>query len=137
MESLASKPSWHARAVHRHRRALRSYGTDPYDSYTLRSGYYSDDDLYFPVQSSDDRFPNKDVVVGARVADSRLSIHKGPVRRRATVESKLGGAPLTIRWDDALDTAHVLHTGDSRSADFLDAMWFAWYAFYPTTQVLS
>lgn len=116
--------------------ALRDYGSDPYGSYPNRSGYYTDESLIFPVGPSDDRFPAKEVVVGARVGDTQLAIHKELVRSRKTVETDAGGTRLVARWDDALDTARVFVGGTDEPADFLDAMWFAWYAFYPHTQVL-
>jgi hypothetical protein len=117
--------------------ALRSYGSDPYGSYTPRSGYYAEDGLYFPVQRTDDRFRSKDVVLGVRGGDQQLAIPKDLVRRDKTVEAEVGGATLVARWDDALGTARVVHAGTGESADFLDAMWFAWYAFYPGTAVLA
>jgi hypothetical protein len=117
--------------------ALRDYGSDPYGSYTPRSGYYADEDLYFSVQHSDDRLPNKEVVIGVRVTGKQLAINKELVRRNETVEFEVASTPLVARWDHALDTARVVHADSGRPADFLDAMWFAWHAFYPNTRVLT
>ncbi|MGP4050433.1 DUF3179 domain-containing protein [Streptomyces sp. 2A115] len=122
--------------------ALRSYGSDPYgsyDSYPDRSGYYAEGGTLFPVLATSDRFPDKDVVIGVRAGDKRLAIHKDLVRTTGTVRAEIAGTQLEARWDDELDTAGVLQragAGDPwEIADHLDSMWFAWYAFYPNTQV--
>ncbi|MFI2347141.1 DUF3179 domain-containing (seleno)protein [Streptomyces sp. NPDC019443] len=89
--------------------------------------------------ATSDRFPDKDVVIGVRVGEKRLAIHKDLVRTAGTVRAEIAGTQLEARWDDKLDTARVLQRvgGVDRwePADFLDSMWFAWYAFYPNTQV--
>ncbi|MBT2401517.1 DUF3179 domain-containing protein [Streptomyces sp. ISL-100] len=117
--------------------ALRSYGSDPYGSYPDRRGYYVKGRPFFPVLASSDRFPDKDVVIGVRVGQERLAIHKDLVRKARTVHAEVAGSQLEARWDDRLDTARVFQrVGDKwEPADFLDSMWFAWYAFYPNTQV--
>ncbi|MBW1597444.1 DUF3179 domain-containing protein [Streptomyces sp. JJ38] len=120
--------------------ALRSYGTDPYgsyDDYPERGGYYASGRPVFPVLASSDRFGHKDVVVGVRVGEERLAIDKQLVRANGTVRADLGGTPVEARWDEELGTARVFQRAGDRwvEADFLDAMWFSWYAFYPDTRV--
>ncbi|MEV4916241.1 DUF3179 domain-containing protein [Streptomyces tirandamycinicus] len=118
--------------------ALRGYGSDPYGSYPDRSGYYAEGGPLFPVAHSSDRFGDKHVVVGVRVAGRHLAIDKDLVRENRVVRTDLGGTQVEARWDDRLGTARVLQrAGDGRwvPADHLDAMWFAWYAFHPGTQV--
>lgn len=117
--------------------ALRDYGSDPYGSYVPESGYYVSDQLYFPVRTTNDRFPNKDIVIGVRVGDRQLAIHKELVRRKEKVSARIGGTRVTARWDERLATARVFSGEGDDLADFLDSMWFAWYAFYPTTEILS
>lgn len=117
--------------------SLRSYGSDPYGSYLSHTGYYTDEGTYFPVQHTDNRFRDKDVVVGVRAGQDRLVIVKDRVRRDGTVRVDVGGTPWLVRWDDRLATATVAHANTGEPADFLDAMWFAWYALYPETRVAS
>ncbi|WP_308307485.1 DUF3179 domain-containing protein [Streptomyces sp. ISL-10] len=120
--------------------ALRSYGSDPYgsyDSYPDRGGYYAKGRPIFPVLATSDRFADKDVVIGVRVGSERLAIHKDLVRTNRIVRAEVGGTRVEARWDDQLGTARVVQQVGDRwePADFLDAMWFAWYAFYPNSQV--
>jgi hypothetical protein len=137
--------SWRAwRTVHPDTRVLstdtghlRDYEQDPYGSYQQGGGYYTEGEPVFPVSSTDDRLPPKEVVVGVRSGDEALAIRKDLVRQRGTVEADVGGRRIRARWDPELDTARVLRAGDGEPADFLDAMWFAWHAFYPEGEVVS
>ncbi|WP_432196578.1 DUF3179 domain-containing protein [Streptomyces sp. bgisy027] len=113
--------------------ALRSYGSDPYGSYPGRSGYYVKGGPLFPVLATSDRFDDKHVVVGG----GRLAIDKDLVRANRIVRTDVGGTQVEARWDEKLGTALVLQRDGDRwvPADFLDSMWFAWYFFYPNSQV--
>ncbi|MGH3863800.1 DUF3179 domain-containing protein [Actinokineospora sp.] len=114
--------------------SLRSYGKDPYGSYPRRSGYYVEGRPIFPVLATDNRFPAKEVVIGISTGERTVAVHRELVRRARSVPVALAGAHVTAVWDEALDTVRV--TGTDDAADVLDAMWFAWYAFHPDTQVL-
>lgn len=119
--------------------SLRRYGSDPYGSYPRRSGYYITGEPFFPTQFQDGRFTAKDVVVGVRTGSRQLAIHKQRIRRAASVEAGVADTRIRARWVPQLDTAAVEQRVGNRwePADFLDAMWFAWYAFYPHTEVLA
>jgi hypothetical protein len=113
---------------------LRRYGGDPYGSYTPPDGYYIEGRPAFPVLATDDRFSPKDVVIGIRSGDATVAVHKELVRRQRSVPVTLAGTPITAVWDEALDAVRV--TGGGDAVDVLDAMWFAWYAFHPDTEVI-
>ncbi|WP_336246799.1 DUF3179 domain-containing protein [Streptomyces cupreus] len=120
--------------------ALRSYGSDPYgsyDAYPDRGGYYAKGGPLFPVLATSDRFPDKEVVIGVRDGQEQLAIRKELVRKEGAVQATVAGTRIEARWDEPLGTVRVLQrTGDRwQPADHLDAMWFAWYAFHPNTQV--
>ncbi len=116
--------------------ALRGYGSDPCGSYTEPSGYYVEPGSYFPLRNSDTRLGDKEVVVGVRAGSDRLAIHKDPIRLDGSTDVEVGGVPWRALWDNELGTARVVHAVTGEPADFLDAMWFAWYAFYPDTRLL-
>lgn len=137
--------SWRAwRALHPQTTVLstdtgtaRSYGTDPYGSYREDSGYYADGGPIFSVRYDDDRFPAKDVVIGVSTRDRQLAIHQELVRRERTVRAELGSARVRADWDAELGSARVEVSGDDGEHTVMDAMWFAWYAFYPKTEVMA
>lgn len=115
--------------------ALRDYHRDPYGSYREASGYYVDEGTIFPVEPSDDTFGNKEVVLGVRGGDSQVAILKDRVREDGTVDAEVGGVSVRAEWDEALETARVVRADNGEPADFMDAMWFSWYSFYPNTEV--
>ncbi|MDV6013597.1 DUF3179 domain-containing protein [Haloechinothrix sp. LS1_15] len=117
--------------------AARDYTRDPYGSYPNRSGYYVDEGTLFPVLHTDDRFGDKEVVLGVRAGGEQLAIPKELVRQDRSVEADVGGVAIRAEWDEGLATARVWELGNGlETADFMDAMWFAWFAFYPDTEVM-
>ncbi|UGY94613.1 DUF3179 domain-containing (seleno)protein [Streptomyces gobiensis] len=112
---------------------LRDYGSDPYGSYTRNSGYYTEGGPIFPVLERDkrERFADKDVVIAIRAGKRQLALPKARLKQDGTVRAKAGGVPVTVTWDRKLAAARV-----DGAEDAFDAMWFAWYAFHPDTEVL-
>ncbi|MFD1564489.1 DUF3179 domain-containing (seleno)protein [Haloarchaeobius amylolyticus] len=138
---------------------VRDYGGDPYGQYNPRTGYYDDESLLFDPLASDERFPPKKTVVGARTGDGALAVPKSTLRERGAVVGSVGDVPYATAYDEELDTGYVYRNPDDRSVEFessaltvdddeyepdalplervigFDAMWFAWYGFYPSTEV--
>ena len=138
---------------------IRNYGDDPYGEYNPRGGYYDNENTLFGPLATDDRFPMKAVVIGARTDDGAMAVLKETVRERRVVEGTLGETPYVTVYDDALDTGYVYSNPDSRSVEAddgrivvdgeshepdsvplereigFDAMWFAWHGYYPSTVV--
>lgn len=137
----------------------RDYGRDPYGSYNPREGYYSDDSMLFPALTTDDRFEPKDVVIGARTSDGAMCVPKETLRAEERIEGTVNGTPYVSVYDPRLDTGYVYRNPDDlevQDSDLLlevegsayepdelplerviayDAMWVAWYGYYPSTQV--
>ncbi|WP_149361908.1 DUF3179 domain-containing protein [Lolliginicoccus suaedae] len=117
--------------------ALRNYGSDPYGSYRDQSGYYADDAVMFRTLHFDDSLSAKSVVLGVRAGGETAAIPKDVVRDRGTVDLEVGGQHCTASWDAALETARVVRADTGEPADYMEAMWFAWVAFYPRTTLLE
>lgn len=120
---------------------VRNYDKDPYGAYSYGSdsdpaaGYYVDDSVLYPLMNEDERFGPKEVFVCARDAMSETAVAFRKERLRdegePTVETERG--EYVAAYDEALDTATVERDGEPLVA--FDAMWFAWAAFYPGTEV--
>nr|MBA3310281.1 DUF3179 domain-containing protein [Nocardioidaceae bacterium] len=82
---------------------LRSYGQDPYGSYTPLSGYYESERLLFDVLHTDDRLSRKEVVIGVKHGEDRLAVPKAVVRERQAVRATVGGEPVVVLHDPDLD----------------------------------
>ncbi|MGH2397696.1 MAG: DUF3179 domain-containing protein [bacterium] len=120
---------------------FRDYGRggDPYGSYLERSkGYYDSETLLFSPVHQDRRLPPKTIVVGVRDANGNaLAVRKDALRERGTIEAKLGGRAVVVRYDAELDSHRVEIKGSGERPLAFDAMWFAWAAFYPGTQLIQ
>jgi hypothetical protein len=135
----------------------RNYHRDPYGSYNPRTGYYTPDAAtMFPLMHDDRRFPPKAEVIGARTAEAAVAFPLDDLREAGRAELEVGGTVFTALYDETLDTAYVFrgrseaaaHLGGAGPHDVtwsggealepvnsLQAMWFAWAAFYPGTAV--
>ena len=139
----------------------RSYEIDPYGSYNPRGGYYARESTLFDPAIEDDRHPTKDVFHGVRTASGASAVHERLLRTERVVTGTAGDVPVAFVHDGVLDTDHVYRLpgadaavprpidggyrldGETYAADDLpldpvqsfDAMWFAWFAFYPSTEV--
>nr|WP_322987054.1 DUF3179 domain-containing protein [Natribaculum luteum] len=138
---------------------VRNYGDDPYGQYNPRSGYYEDENTLFRPLATDDRFPAKAVVVGARNDDGAMAVPKATLRERVVVEGSVTDVPYVTVYDEVLDTGYVYRNADELAVEYdggaltvdgeeydadglplerelgFDAMWFAWYGYYPSTEV--
>lgn len=120
---------------------FRNYGRggDPYGSYLEdHKGYYADEGLllFNPIHH-DGRLRSKAIVVGMRDAQGNaLAVEKDALRQSKTTDATLGGRPVVVRYDAALDAHHAEYTDTGERLNAFDAMWFAWVAFYPDTQLV-
>ena len=116
---------------------IRNYQRDPYGSYNPVGGYYEPDSrLMFPVLNRSDRFAAKEMVLGARTPRGAAAFGLERLRKDGRIEAEIGGERVVATYDADLDTGYVHRneaSGDRVNA--FQAMWFAWYAFYPETAV--
>ncbi|MDB9278861.1 DUF3179 domain-containing protein [Halorubrum ezzemoulense] len=139
---------------------VRRYDSDPYGSYAPLSGYYVRDGTRFPPLASPEDGHAKSVVIGARTATGAVAFDKTTLLSERVLTGTVGeGGPAVIAVaDPALSTGYVYRNPDEvavepdgdeyrvdgeggfEAADLplerllaFDAMWFAWYGFYPDT----
>ena len=135
----------------------RSYGRDPYGSYTPPGGYYTNSRTLFEPLRVNDAYHLKKVVIGTRMHGGAGAFVKSSLREKKLLTGELDGTPLIAAYDTALDTAYVYRNPDDVSvksvsgsntfdgpngevraheislprAYAFDGMWFAWAGFYP------
>jgi len=139
----------------------RNYGRDPYGGYNPPQGYYTDSSFLFGPLTEDDRLHPKAVVIGMRSENGAVAVRKDMLREERLRAFELGGVNHLAVYDDALDTGYVYRVDDTdapapswengrvgidgtdhepaelpyeREIAF-DAMWFAWYGYYPMTEL--
>jgi len=120
---------------------IRDYEADPYGTYQPEDNrsYYANDGVMFPLTSTHDGpFSDKKVVVGIKSDDGIVALDPMYVRRENEVTFMVGSTEMMAVWDDALKTARVYHKDTPETSPvYFDVMWFAWYAYYPETEVIQ
>ncbi|MBV1913986.1 MAG: DUF3179 domain-containing protein [Pseudomonadales bacterium] len=114
--------------------ALRDYDDDPY------KGYDKTEKLFFPISKTDKRYTNKEMVLGLE-KDGKAKVwpfselNKSAVKTgTTTINDTFLGKPVEIVFDPKSKTATIKNSaGEQLPA--IRAFWFAWYGFYPDTEV--
>lgn len=139
----------------------RRYGDDPYGGYAPRSGYYETDRTMFePLVESDAAHP-KSVVIGARTPTGAIAFDKERLLDERILSGTIADERYVAVADPGLQTGYVYHDpdgatiepdGDSYLVDgetvqpeslpldrtiAYDAMFFAWYGYYPDTTYVN
>lgn len=120
---------------------VRNYDRDPYGSYSFgpypdpAAGYYVDEDVLYPLMNNDDSFGSKEVFVCARDSEREeaVAFRKESLRGEDGISIDTEKATYAATYDEALGAASIERDGESLVS--FDAMWFAWAAFYPETEV--
>lgn len=87
---------------------FRSYGNDPYGSYSAADkGYYEGPDTFFEVLAESDRLDAKEVVVGIKAGRSRHAIRKSAALEKGAWNLDLDGRPLVAVAEPELKTVRV------------------------------
>ena len=112
----------------------RDYSRDPY------SGYESSAHILFPTVAKSERFPAKELVLGVELNGARKAYAFSELakalgnRPHGTIDDRLGGSALTIRFDREHRSAQAFDSSGRELPAFV-AFWFAWTAFYPTAEI--
>ena len=117
---------------------LRTYEIDPYGSYKEEGTYYNSGNPFFLTMNSDDRLPAKEVVVGIYGPQgSKAAVVKNSITSKNGKTIELDGQLFTAQFDEDLETVKIYKGEDNSSelADYVDAMWFAWVAYFPDTDL--
>ena len=110
---------------------FRDYSYDPYD------GYDADYSVWFPVNNVEDgRFHPKAVIFGIETGGMHKAYFEDAVIENAPFDDPVGDTVIRVERDaSGLVTFTDLADGSvlAKERDF----WFAWYAFYPDTDVYA
>ena len=131
---------------------LRNYNNDPYGDYNPAGGYYTSQNVMFPLMHESNAHHTKEMIVGARTADESVYAVMETLAEERVQQSD----GFVAVYDQQLDTGYIYATespdavsanddgsytvdGASYAADALpfdklvsvEAFHFAWHAFYP------
>jgi len=107
----------------------RDYARDPYQSYGQVH------DLFFPVNRQDSRLHPKTWVLGVQIGEGKKAyMFEALAQLKEPLSDELGGKEIKINFDRDHDRAWVTDV-HGKSLPSIRAYWFAWYAFYPNTEL--
>ncbi len=121
---------------------IRNYSRDPYGSYTgdATPNYYTSDSLYFLPLADDEEgtFHEKYPVIGVKAGNERMAIDPELVKTENEIRFLLGDLEHVAVYDPNLDTIRVYIEQNEKTynAEYFQVMWFAWFGFYPNTEVM-
>lgn len=105
----------------------RDYSRNPYAGYEVSSR------TYFPVQNNNDSFHPKSWVAGVRRNGITRAYLFDKIKEKPVFTDNFAGEVLNFEFDVENQSLKVWQ-GDQR-IPFVQAYWFAWYAFYPETEI--
>lgn len=109
----------------------RDYSHSPYAGYELSNR------VWFPVKNKSQKYHPKELIIGVNVdgnikAYPFTELSKGPNK----ITDTLGQTDLRIEFDSGNRTGRILDM-DGNEIPSTIAFWFAWYAFFPDTEVYA
>ena len=141
----------------------RRYHDDPYGGYAPRRAYYDYGGPMYDVAAepgADSPLEEKSVVLGCRTAEGAIAFEKESLLEERILRGELAGVEHVAVADPALATGYVYENADGRTVEAdgdgtylvdgeafepaelpldrrlaFDSMWFAWYAYYPGTEL--
>ncbi|MFZ3186174.1 MAG: DUF3179 domain-containing protein [Pseudomonas sp.] len=140
--------------------SIRNYASDPYGGYNPPRGYYAKAATLFPVQYQDPRLHAKQMILGFRSAEQAIVVDRARLKQQGVIYYRHGNDHYVIIADPDLDTGWVFRSATPyvldreqlrftsagpqapgldklEAVNTFDAMWFAWFAFYPATVILN
>ncbi len=108
----------------------RDYSKSPY------SGYRQSNRLMFPVEHSNQKYRNKEMVLGV-IIDGKSKAHPFSELSKYGKEQftdVIANKKIIVKWSKKDQFAQIIDEYKNEMPSVL-VYWFAWYAFYPETQI--
>lgn len=110
---------------------FRDYSRDPYE------GYANSRRIWFPVGRQDDRLHPKEWILGVVIEKQAKAYPFSELAKGTGVlQDTFHGRSLRIHFKSDSKTAFITDDKDNPISS-VTGFWFAWYAFYPDTQVYT
>lgn len=107
----------------------RDYSRSPYGGYELSNR------VWFPVKNSSPKYHPKELVVGIDLNGQAKAYPFAELSKgESTISDSFGGEALRVEFDAENRTGRILDSEGNEIPTTI-AFWFAWYAFFPDTEV--
>lgn len=87
---------------------LREYGSDPYGSHELRSSYYFNDAVLFPLMAETDQWFPKKTITGLRIEKKNFVLDPIELRKVKSMQFSWEEHNYLIFWDEGLETTRII-----------------------------
>ncbi len=130
------------------------------------NSYYYFGEPIFPVLNGNDQFADKKVIIGIKDNNSYIALDPLLVREEKVLDIMIDQSKAVAWYDEELKTVRIFlnsdhlsftlsdngyiddnghnysYNGQSKNSalvplNYFDVMWFAWYAYYPDTEVIK
>jgi len=111
----------------------RSYGRDPYGD------YYTTPGTIFPVNFTDDRLEDKDIVLGIVVNGKSKAYSTSAIAKAGQVEDVFQGKNIVLQYDSSTDAVRMFEKINDELIRInpIYGFWFSWVAVHPETELLK
>lgn len=99
------------------------------------AAYESSPETLFPVPLRRSELPKKSWVLGVFIGNSAKAYPIELLPSGQVISDSLNGFGIQLSYDAASRQGRVTYSGSDLSAPSVQAYWFAWQAFYPTTEL--
>jgi hypothetical protein len=106
----------------------RDYTQNPY------AEYLQDNTVCFPLSDRDNRIPVKTPVLGVELEESFVAVVEEALMARGSIELRVDGERIVFSCTQS-GAVRVSNLDTGASLVAVRTFWFAWYAFYPETQL--
>jgi Protein of unknown function (DUF3179) len=107
----------------------RDYDHDAY------AGYARSSETVFPVRWTRSDLGKKDWVIGVIVNGQAKAYPLDDLKKETRVQDNIAGAQIEIAYEPARRSAEIIDKQNGQPIPFTVAYWFAWQAFYPSTEL--
>ena len=110
---------------------IANYAINPYESYEVTEY------LQFPVSAKSRRYHAKERVMGIEINGQRRAYPFAELAKMTSpVSDSLGGEALSIHFDAQARSGEI-RDAKGQPLALVNTFWFAWFAFYPETEVFT
>jgi hypothetical protein len=112
----------------------RDYNRDPYGN------YYTEEDVFFPVNAESDRLKRKDFILGIVIDGKAKAYFPEAIKGKGEIEDIFQGKAITARYEEALGAVRIFEKkadGTEERINTITSFWFAWVAAYPDTELYN
>ncbi|MBI2989897.1 MAG: DUF3179 domain-containing protein [Candidatus Magasanikbacteria bacterium] len=113
---------------------IRDYGTDPYGNYYTTSG------TYFPINHTDNRLDDKELVLGLVVNGHAKAYYPVAIQRAGKIEDSLAGKIIVGEYDTDIEAVRLFEKKPDGTLERLNPVavyWFSWAAAHPDTELFK